>query len=80
MGSGNPGKTNAWAYVFSGAQLAISVLIGVFGGLWLDRRWATTPWLTLVCSLLGIGLGLYQFIKEVSGMDGKSSPDNPKAM
>ncbi|MBI4667807.1 MAG: AtpZ/AtpI family protein [Elusimicrobia bacterium] len=62
----NSSKPSAWNFIFSGTQLAVSVLLGVFAGLWLDRRLETKPWLTLVCSFLGIGAGLYQFIKDVS--------------
>ncbi|MEK6544882.1 MAG: AtpZ/AtpI family protein [Elusimicrobiota bacterium] len=66
MADENPAnkRRGAWAHVFSGTQLAASVLLGVFGGLWLDGKLGTKPWLTLICSMLGIGGGLYQFIRE----------------
>lgn len=40
-----------WSSV--GIQMVISVLIGLFGGQWLDRTFETDPWLTLAGVLLG---------------------------
>jgi len=37
-----------------GLELVFSVLVGLFGGQFLDRRLHTTPWLTLV----GVGYGI----------------------
>jgi ATP synthase protein I len=37
-------------------------LVGVGGGYLLDRWLGTGPWLLLVLSLLGIGVGFYAFV------------------
>jgi ATP synthase protein I len=37
-----------------GLQVALSIFIGLGIGVYLDRRWDTVPWLTLV----GLGLGI----------------------
>ena len=37
-----------------GLELAISVLLGLFGGRWLDGKLGTDPWLTWI----GLGLGV----------------------
>lgn len=37
-----------------GLELALSVLVGLLGGQWLDRQIGTGPWLTL----LGFGFGV----------------------
>jgi F0F1-type ATP synthase assembly protein I len=37
-----------------GLELAVSVLLGLFGGRWLDGKLGTDPWLTW----LGLGLGI----------------------
>ena len=37
-----------------GLQVALSIFIGLGIGVYLDRRWDTAPWLTLV----GLGLGI----------------------
>lgn len=48
----------AWrdlAYYSSlGLQVALSIFIGLFAGIYLDRRIDTTPWFTLI----GLGLGI----------------------
>lgn len=47
---------------FGGTQLAVSVLVGVYVGYRLDARWGTGPWLFLLGSALGLGLGMYSFL------------------
>ena len=37
-----------------GLELAVSVLLGLFGGRWLDSKLGTDPWLTWI----GLGLGI----------------------
>ena len=48
----------------AGTQLVIFVLGGVFLGRWLDSRWDTSPWFLLTGTLAGIGVGLYNLIRE----------------
>lgn len=52
-----------------GFQLAISVVVGVMAGRWLDARWATTPWLTIVGMLLGSGAGFWNLIRLMKWKD-----------
>jgi ATP synthase protein I len=40
-----------------GTELSVSIFLGLFGGHWLDQRFATRPWLTLVGLLLGLAAG-----------------------
>jgi ATP synthase protein I len=49
-----------------GTSLAITVLLGVLAGRWVDARWGTEPVFTLVGAVLGIGGGLYGFIRTVT--------------
>jgi ATP synthase protein I len=37
-----------------GIEIALSVAVGLFGGSWLDEKFSTKPWLTLI----GLGYGL----------------------
>ena len=41
-----------------GLELVLSVLLGLFGGQFLDRRFHTAPWLTLVGLAYGIAAGV----------------------
>lgn len=40
-----------------GLSVALSIFIGLAIGVYLDRRWDTTPWLTLIFIGLGIAAG-----------------------
>jgi F0F1-type ATP synthase assembly protein I len=48
---------------YSGTQLAVSVLLGLYIGYRLDKRWGMSPWLMLAGAAVGLGLGLYSFLK-----------------
>lgn len=43
---------------------AILVVIGVLGGNWLDTQFHTSPWMVVILSLLGGGLGLVRLVKK----------------
>lgn len=40
-----------------GLSVALSIFIGLAIGVYLDRRWDTAPWLTLIFLVLGILAG-----------------------
>jgi ATP synthase protein I len=40
-----------------GIELALSTVIGMLGGRWLDSKLSTEPWLTLVGLILGVVAG-----------------------
>ena len=52
-------------YIGLGLQLAITVTVMVFLGLWLDGLFGMKPVLTVVFSFLGVFIGMYTFIKSV---------------
>ena len=56
-------KSTLWSLAYSGTQLAGSVLLCLYIGYRLDKRWETSPWLTLVGAALGLFAGLYGFLK-----------------
>ncbi len=56
-------------YVGLGLQLAITVTVMVFIGIWLDGLLETEPILTIVFSFLGVFAGMYTFIKTVIKSD-----------
>jgi F0F1-type ATP synthase assembly protein I len=47
----------------AGTELAVTVLVGLGGGYWLDSVWGTAPWLTVLGAVSGMTLGLYRLIK-----------------
>jgi ATP synthase protein I len=60
---------NYGPYIGLGLQLAVTVIVMVFLGIWLDKRFGTNPWLTIIFSFLGIAAALYSFLKQVLKSD-----------
>lgn len=57
-------EPNAWTYASEGTQLAVTLLLGVYGGYKLDQAKNTLPWFTLAGATLGLIAGLYNFLKR----------------
>jgi F0F1-type ATP synthase assembly protein I len=52
-------------YIGLGMQLAVTVIVMVFLGIWLDGVLNWNPVLTITFAFLGVFAGLYNFIKSV---------------
>ena len=61
----------AGPYLTLGIQFAVSVVVCVFLGKWVDDRYDTMPAFTLVGGILGIVAGFYHFLKTVMGLQKK---------
>ncbi len=48
------GSLSAFSYSTVGLELVVSILVGLFGGRWLDGKFGTDPILTFV----GLGFGI----------------------
>jgi ATP synthase protein I len=48
-----------------GGQIAVSVLLGYWGGQWMDDRFATEPLFLIVGILSGLSVGIYGVMKIV---------------
>jgi F0F1-type ATP synthase assembly protein I len=67
-------RSDAWGkalresapYIGIGWTLAVTVLLGVGVGYWLDQRLGTDPWLVLAGALLGMIVAFYHFFKTVA--------------
>ncbi|QTA84083.1 AtpZ/AtpI family protein [Desulfonema magnum] len=44
-------------YSSIGFQVSLSIVIGLGIGVWLDKKFSTTPWFTLIFLILGIAAG-----------------------
>ena len=53
------------SYIGLGMQLAVTVTLMVFLGVWIDGAFNTEPVLTIIFSFLGVFAGLYTFVKQV---------------
>ena len=62
-------------YLGIGLQLTVSVLAGVGAGYFIDKKLHTMPGFTMGGLILGFGIGLYLFLKEINA-DEENQPPN----
>jgi F0F1-type ATP synthase assembly protein I len=66
-----------------GIEFAVSTVIGLLGGRWLDGKLGTEPWLMIVGLLLGIVAGFRSLIRaarranQAANQVTPPSPDSP---
>lgn len=69
-GSDKPTPTSslasASAYAGMGLQFALSILLFVWLGQWLDRKLGTDPWLLLLGAFVGAGAGFYAIYRRLT--------------
>ncbi|MGQ0418075.1 AtpZ/AtpI family protein, partial [Bacillus sp. HC-TM] len=46
-------------------QLVGSILVGIFGGQWIDNKVGTFPLFLIIGLLLGLGTGVYAMIRLI---------------
>lgn len=64
---GRKPQRNPWALAWTaGSGLALSVLVGLLAGKFIDDRSGAQPWFTVVGAVLGIAFGLYKLIRDAS--------------
>jgi F0F1-type ATP synthase assembly protein I len=56
-------------YAGLGVQLAVSLLVFVWAGQWLDKRFGTNGILTMVAAFLGFGGTMYSLIRTLNRQD-----------
>ncbi len=59
------GGTSAGSYLGLGLQFALSIVVFVYLGQWLDRRLGTEPWMLLSGLLLGAGGSFYSIYRKL---------------
>jgi F0F1-type ATP synthase assembly protein I len=59
-----PPPPNIWKHVYAGTTLALTVLIGIYAGIRVDRHFNSSPWGTLGGVAVGVGVGMYNFFRE----------------
>ena len=53
------------SYSTVGLDFALSILVGLFGGRWLDRKFGTGGWLTIIGLGFGIAAGVRTLIQAL---------------
>lgn len=60
-----------FAHITIGLQLAITILIFVYGGNWLDARFNKSPLFLIIGTVLGMCIGFYHLLKDLQGEETK---------
>lgn len=56
---------NAADLMGAGVQIAVSILLFLFAGRWLDARLGTSPWLLLLGVFVGFGASFYSIYRRL---------------
>jgi F0F1-type ATP synthase assembly protein I len=60
------GNNSILRYTSLATQMGITIFLGVWGGMKLDQSFQfKTPFMTLICSLLGVVMAVYIVIRDV---------------
>jgi F0F1-type ATP synthase assembly protein I len=59
-----------------GLEFAVAILLGVFAGQWLDRRWGTSPWLVVIGAVTGAGAGFYKLYRDLMASQRRPGADD----
>jgi F0F1-type ATP synthase assembly protein I len=51
-------------YLAIGLEMAVGVLLGLWVGTWLDRKYGWAPWGVFAGTMLGLAGGMYLLIKD----------------
>jgi ATP synthase protein I len=68
----------SWRLASVGIEFAISVVIGLLGGQWLDGRFGTEPYLMIVGLLFGVTAGFRGLIRAARTAQ-RAASSNPTA-
>ena len=63
LGPRGKGQLTALKLTSAGIEFALSTLIGLLGGRWIDGKLGTSPWLMLVGLVLGVVAGMRSLIR-----------------
>ncbi len=61
-----------------GVTLAVTILVFLWAGMWIDGKFATSPWFTIGLSLIGMGAGFYSFYLNIKKLTEEDKKNNPK--
>jgi ATP synthase protein I len=76
-GSGQRGGApSVGEYAGAGLQFALSIVVFMFVGMWLDRALGSSPWLLILFVFVGASAGFYAIYKKL--MDAQRRADEAR--
>jgi F0F1-type ATP synthase assembly protein I len=84
---GRPGPRNSSTppsgaeYAGAGLQLAATLVVFMFLGIWLDKHLGSSPWFVLICVFVGAGAGFYSIYRKLMGSakrDSRTGAGDPR--
>jgi F0F1-type ATP synthase assembly protein I len=60
-----PEVPSAGEYASVGLQFAFTIVVFMFGGMWVDRALGTSPWLLILCVFVGASAGFYSIYRKL---------------
>jgi len=58
-----------------GLEMGICVGVGVYGGIWLDKKFHTSPYLTIFGIIIGFGAAIKSFIRMIKKLQKEFSDE-----
>lgn len=58
-----------------GFQFVITVVLGFYAGFWLDKKFATQPWISVAGVVVGSALGFYSLVRLVAQVNKDENSD-----
>lgn len=65
-GKGAGGGPSVAEFAGVGLQFAVSILVFVYAGQWLDRKLGTAPWMLMLGVFLGAGASFYSMYRKLT--------------
>jgi len=65
-GTGPDEGTSITQFAGVGLQFALSILVFVYAGQWLDRKLGTAPWMLMLGVFLGAGASFYSVYRKLT--------------
>ena len=59
-------------YAGAGLQLAVTLVVFMFFGIWLDKRLGSSPWFVIICVFVGAAAGFYSLYRKLMSPSNRS--------
>lgn len=60
-----------------GLQFALTIVVFMFAGIWLDKRLHTSPWLVIVCVFVGAAAGFFSIYRKLMAAQRRATGGRP---